>query len=215
MHEILNNIKTNYSNLKPGKFPKVGHTLSQDEIASDGRACYLERTDSIGGLSEHAVGQLSRLKMGEDLMAVRAVATAVKEGRVRIAKEFSVAAISRHARSNYGAKPVLLMPTCKQGTWKPASLNLLRIVDAWAISPFGEQMHGSIWSIASDGDATRRAGMYVICMHEEFSPSSPLYENLGALVGLNLFTGKKGLIMDFDIKHLFKRVLSPFYSQSN
>jgi len=44
---------------------------------------------------------------------MRAVAQAVREGKVHVGQEVFVAAFSRNDETNYGTKPVLLMPTCK------------------------------------------------------------------------------------------------------
>jgi predicted RecA/RadA family phage recombinase len=212
MSDILENIEILFKNdIDVGEFTHVGHTLSQDEIASDARLCYLPETDEIGGLCEHAITELDTFKMGSDLTSVRATAKAVREGRVHVGKEFSVAAFSRHAETDYGAKPVLLLPTCKQGSWQSSAQLLQKLVKAWKLSPFGEAMHGPLWSIASDGDATRRAALYLICMHRELEKDDPLYDLLYDLKGLNLHCGEGGLTMDFDYKHLFKRTSSLFH----
>ncbi|KAJ7318492.1 hypothetical protein DFH08DRAFT_714589, partial [Mycena albidolilacea] len=46
----------------------------------------------------------------------------------------SVAAFARHAQSDYGAKPVLLMPTCK----KTSAKILQKMIQAWKLSPYGD-----------------------------------------------------------------------------
>ncbi|KAJ6586736.1 hypothetical protein B0H10DRAFT_2334874 [Mycena sp. CBHHK59/15] len=140
------------------------HTLSQDEIMGDSRLCYLEATDEIAGLCEHAPAKLETFKMGSDLGAVQAVAKAVRDGRVHVGKELSVAAISRHAPKDYGAKPVFLMPTCKHSSWQTAAMNLQMLVTGWKLSPYGEVMHGPLAAIASDGDPNRTAALHLICM---------------------------------------------------
>ncbi|KAJ6552515.1 hypothetical protein B0H10DRAFT_2242119 [Mycena sp. CBHHK59/15] len=180
--------------------------FKSDEIAGDGRLCYLDETDEIAGLCKHATSELETFKMGTDLESVRNTVKAVRDGRVHIGKEFSVAAFSRHAETDYGAKPVLFMPTCKKGSWQSAAQLLQKLVEAWKLSPYGEAMHGPLLSIASDGDGTRRAALYLVCMHKKLGRDDPLYEFLSELSGLNLYTGNDGLTMDFDYKHLFKRL---------
>ncbi|KAJ7121698.1 hypothetical protein C8R44DRAFT_877079 [Mycena epipterygia] len=54
------------------------------------------------------------ITLSQDEIAGDATVKAIREDRVHVGKEFSVAAFSRHAQSDYGAKPVLLMPTCKK-----------------------------------------------------------------------------------------------------
>ncbi|KAG5653917.1 hypothetical protein H0H81_009274 [Sphagnurus paluster] len=137
----------------------VGHTLALDEIAGGGRSCYLSKTDEMAGLCHKHVHKLSSIKMGLDLTLVLAAAQAVKDDKVHIRKEFTVASISAHVQKNYSAKPVLLSPTCKQGTWQESESVIKIILTAWASSPVGECYWGLIWEIASDGDATRQAGL--------------------------------------------------------
>ncbi|KAJ7925444.1 hypothetical protein B0H13DRAFT_1600490, partial [Mycena leptocephala] len=176
MRDILQNIEMLFKDIDIGEYGKVLHTLSQDEIAGDGRLCYLEATDEIAGLCEHAPAELETFKMGSDLGAVQAVAKAVRDGRVHVGKEFSVAAISRHAPKDYGAKPVFLMPTCKHSSWQTAAMNLQMLVAGWKLSPYGEVMHGPLAAIASDGDPNRTAALHLICMEREVKAGDPLHE---------------------------------------
>ncbi|KAJ6559761.1 hypothetical protein B0H19DRAFT_1069490 [Mycena capillaripes] len=194
-----------FKNVDVGEYDKVLHTLSQDEIAGDGRLCYLEDTDEIAGLCEHAITELTTFKMGSDLTSVHAAAKAVREGRIHVGKEFSVAAFARHAPTDYGAKPVLLMPTCKHGSWRAAATNLQKLLAAWKLSPYGESLHGPVKSIASDADPTRKAALNLLCMYKEVKSDDPLFPHVSGLPGLNLFTGEDGLTI-YDPKHTWKRL---------
>ncbi|KAJ7936709.1 hypothetical protein B0H13DRAFT_1589416, partial [Mycena leptocephala] len=107
--------------------------------------------------------------------------------------------------TKYGAKPVLLIPTCKQGTWQSAALVLQKLIQAWKLSSHGKATCGPLLSIASDGDGTRRAALYLVCMHKKLGPDDAISKFLSELPVLNLYTGEGGLTMDFDYKHLFKR----------
>ncbi|KAJ7362408.1 hypothetical protein DFH08DRAFT_657566, partial [Mycena albidolilacea] len=72
MSAILENTEMLFKNdIEIGEHKRVGITLSQDEIAGDGRLCYLDETDEIAGLCEHAVSALETFKMGTDLESVR------------------------------------------------------------------------------------------------------------------------------------------------
>ncbi|KAJ7839821.1 hypothetical protein B0H14DRAFT_3697213 [Mycena olivaceomarginata] len=135
MHDVLENIETLFKDVEGDEFTKVCHTLCQDEIAGDGRLCYLEKTDEIGGLCEHAITELETQKMGSDLTSIQAAVKAICADRVHIGKEFSVAAIARHSGTDYGAKPVLIMPTCKQSSWQTGAQILQKILLAWKSSP--------------------------------------------------------------------------------
>ncbi|KAJ7474459.1 hypothetical protein B0H11DRAFT_2282289 [Mycena galericulata] len=80
--DILENIEVLFGDLDPGDEGRVGITLSQDEIAGDGRLCYLEETDEIGGLCEHAASRLTTLKMGSDTNAAEETVKAIRAGEV-------------------------------------------------------------------------------------------------------------------------------------
>ncbi|KAJ7471739.1 hypothetical protein FB451DRAFT_1036440, partial [Mycena latifolia] len=149
---------------------------------------YLEDTDEIGGLCEHASSRLKTFEMGSDLTSIEDAVKAIQAGDIHVGKEFSVAAFSRHAPTDYGAKPVLLMPTCKKGSWQSSAQLLQKLIQAWKILPFSKAKHGPLWSLASDGDATRRAAFHLICTHSKLSPDDPLYEFLSELAGLNFYT---------------------------
>ncbi|KAJ7236387.1 hypothetical protein C8J57DRAFT_1569718 [Mycena rebaudengoi] len=181
--DILENIEVLFNDIDSGDCDRVGITLSQDEIAGDGRLCYLDDTDEIAGLCEHAASRLKTFKMGTDLTVVEEVVKAIRTGEIHVGKEFSVAAFSRHAPTDYGAKPVLLMPTCKKGSWQSSAEILQKLIWVWKLSPFGEAKHGKL-----------------------LGKDDPLYKFLCELSGLNLYTGDGGLTMDFDFKHLFKRL---------
>lgn len=204
MADIMSNIEIMFKNIKPGH-KKVGMTLSMDEVASDGRPCYLSATDEIAGLCEHATTELPSRKMGRNLDVMRAVHRAVREGRVHIGKEVFVAALARNDENDYGAKPVLLLPTCKQGTFQQSALIIEMVRQAWKLSIHGESLHGEIWSIASDGDPKRRPALYLHCMSHELTPRDPIYKFIGDLPGLNIFTGPTLETQDLDYKHDFKR----------
>jgi len=61
-----------------------------------------------------------------------------------------------------------------------------------------------IWSLVTDGDATRRAAGHRLFVKFPLPPESSLYGTLVNLQGLNLFTGEGEITLDFDFKHVFK-----------
>jgi hypothetical protein len=110
MSDIMANIETMFKDIKPGHM-KAGMTLMMDKIACDRRPCYLAETDDIAGLYEHAGTELTSVKMGKNLDVLCTVQRAIRDGKVRVASEVFVAAISRN---DYGAKPLFIMTTCKK-----------------------------------------------------------------------------------------------------
>ncbi|TRM59533.1 hypothetical protein BD626DRAFT_633076 [Schizophyllum amplum] len=185
---------------------RVGHSLAVDEMAGDGRVCYICKKDAIGGLCREHSGNLSSVRVGDDLANSMEAAEAVKQGKVHIGKEFTCAAILPHSRTNYGARPIIISPTCKHGLVSDSVQLLMSGIRAWQLSPFGERASGPLWYLTSDGDATRRNAMYKICMRKPLDPKGELYRRLRGCVGLNLWVGEGDLTMDFDYKHIFKRI---------
>ena len=64
---------------------------------------------------KHATEELNSVKMGKDLCVARTTRQAIRGGYVHVEQEIFVAAFSRNDETDYGAPPVLLMPTCDFG----------------------------------------------------------------------------------------------------
>ncbi|KAL1697883.1 hypothetical protein EV121DRAFT_190144, partial [Schizophyllum commune] len=172
---------------------RVGVSLAIDETAGQGQPCYLPSTDEIGGpCLEHVIELLQKtgsVTMGDNLPDAMAIAQAIREGKAHIGKEYTCAAISVLSEEGYSAKPIHLSATCKQGGVEHSARLILSCIEAWKRSEWGENHVGPLWAISSDGDATRRAAMYMICMEKELPKSGGLYERLRGCHGLNLFVG--------------------------
>ena len=93
-----------------------------DEVASDGRLCYLTATDEIMGLCECATEELNLVKTGKDLCVARAIRQAIQDRKVHVEQDIFVAAFAWNDKTDYRARPVLLMPTCKRGLFWDATL---------------------------------------------------------------------------------------------
>jgi len=163
MSDIMANIENMFKDVKPGH-RKAGMILSMDEVASNGQLCYLADSDEIGGLCQHSETELPSVKMGKNLDFARAVTRETQDGKVHIAKEVFVAAIAQNDETDYGTKPVLLIPTCKKGLYQDSSLTMEMIKQAWDLSPYGHVLHGPIWLIACDGDLKCCPALYQHCM---------------------------------------------------
>ncbi|KAF8240355.1 hypothetical protein L208DRAFT_1374387 [Tricholoma matsutake] len=192
-----------FKNVRPGHQP-CGITLSMDKVTSNGHLCYLTATDEIAGLCEHAMEELSSVKMGKDLHVARAIRQAIWDGKVHVGQEIFVAAFTQNDEMDYGAWPVLLMPTCKQDSFWDAALIMEMLHQAWKISPFSEALHGTIWLIASDSNPKWHPALYLHCMIQELTPADPLHQYVGKLCGMNLYTGLDGMTQDLDVKHDLK-----------
>ncbi|KAG5649428.1 hypothetical protein H0H81_003920, partial [Sphagnurus paluster] len=210
--DILANIETAFKDVRPNHY-KTGVTLSLDETSTEQRLIYLPETDEVAGLCHHAK-DLGSLKIGDDMKVVSGIARAVRVTKhVHVAHEATVAAFSRHDPEHYGARPALIMPTCKKDQDSyDAALEIRILQEAWRISSYGARLHGDLWSIASDGDPRRRKALYFLCMVRELKESDPLYMFLGHLAGLNLLTGPDFVTAAFDWKHDFKRLVTTLLS---
>ncbi|KAK7014707.1 hypothetical protein R3P38DRAFT_3205675 [Favolaschia claudopus] len=184
MIDILENIEILFRDAVVSETGPVLHTISQDEISGDGRLCYLEETDEIAGLCEHATSKLKTFQMGSDLTCIEEVVTAIRAGDIHVGKEYSVAAISRHAPTDYGAKPILILPTCKKGSWRSAAEILQKLVQAWKLSPHGEAKLGKL-----TGGRTRPGKCDVTCHTFRESPTPFPFAAAGHFTGADLFVG--------------------------
>ncbi|THU94060.1 hypothetical protein K435DRAFT_669146, partial [Dendrothele bispora CBS 962.96] len=185
---------------------RSGHTLSFDQIATEKKVGYIPETDEMTGFCLEHVHELNSVIVSSDTKTIQAAAQAVREGRVHLAHEASVGAISSHSQYDYHARPVFIGPTCKKTSWEALHRNIEMVVSGWNLSKYGAEAYGPIWTIASDGDPTRRVALYIYCMHKKLDQNDSLYCYLGTLLGLNLYTGDNNITMDFDYKHLFKRI---------
>ncbi|KIJ34835.1 hypothetical protein M422DRAFT_181592, partial [Sphaerobolus stellatus SS14] len=179
-----------------------GHSLLMDEINLEERGRYLPSSNSIAGLCRehsHAVNE-----QVTSINAVELVAEAIQQGLCHLGKEATVCAIGPFSRDKYHISPILISPTCKTETAEGCKVWILMILDQWAKHADGEAKCGPIWSVASDGDATRQKTFHLMLMSETIKPGEALWDELGALKLFNLQTGPKAVTMDFDFKHIFK-----------
>ncbi|KAF7290639.1 hypothetical protein MIND_01304100 [Mycena indigotica] len=205
-----NNVATHFGGAPPTR--RYLHTASFDEIAKSPTVDYISELDAMGGLCLEHLFHLPDARIGETITPIEIAARLVKEGKVHIADLISVGAISRLARDNYGAKPVYIGSSCKLGDWRDVLRVVQNVLEAWSRSPDGEVKHGPITAVASDGDPKRRIAFFVLCMQNEVKEGNPIYEFVKDLYGLNLFTGKNNLTMDFDFKHEVKRICTTIRS---
>ncbi|KAF9000867.1 hypothetical protein BDQ17DRAFT_1244951 [Cyathus striatus] len=186
------------------KVQLVGMTLFINEVASENRLSCVPATDDAVGLCYEHISQIGSMKMGSSLDVSYAIVEAVHSGKVHISQEILVAALGHNDDTDYGTKPVLILPMCKCGSFEDATLLVEKIQQAWKMVPCGEAHHGEIWSISSDSDPKHCTALYLHCMVCELSPSDSLFQHLGSLPGFNLWMGSNFKIQYFDWKHLLK-----------
>lgn len=178
----------------------VGHSILIDEISLDERARYFRWNNEIGGLCrEHAERADREIRSVE---AVERVADLLNQEVCHIGREATVVAIAAFSAEDYHAKPFILSPTCKSEKFPEQAQWLKMCLKQW--KALYASSHGLIWSVATDGDATRRAALHKILMMRTLDRDGPLYEVLGKLAGLNLECGEDDETADSDPKHIFK-----------
>ena len=112
---------------------------------------------------------------------------ALESGKCHRAKEATVAAIGPFSNDHYSPLPILVAPTCKTDTPENFAKMASLVVEEW--DKEGE-LYGNIWSIDSDGDATRRLGFHGITMTQDLPLTDPLHTKLAPLKLFNIRTGR-------------------------
>ncbi|KII93403.1 hypothetical protein PLICRDRAFT_99321, partial [Plicaturopsis crispa FD-325 SS-3] len=182
------------------KKPPRGVSVLMDEIALEETAVHFRHSNSVGGLCwKHAPLVNLVLRTFE---SATDIAIELAKGTVHLGKEMTVASISFFGER--GTYPILAAPTCKQESQSDMEYICELIIGSWGATAAAKL--GEIWSFATDGDATRRAAGYKLFVRYMLSNTSKLYGTLSRMPGLNLFTGLKEITLDFDWKHILKRI---------
>lgn len=192
-----------------GMRPKQrGYTLLIDEIALEERPRFDVSRDAVIGISRESASLCDLSPV--TLESLHGIADGLQDRSITRAKEATVVSLAAFDGEHYSPIPILLSGTDKTETERPQSQILNLIIDTWDQSEHGQSFYGDIWSIASDGDATRRKALHRLFMCETLSPSDDLYHLLGGMPLMNLNCGKKARTLEIDFKHKFKSAFSIF-----
>ncbi|KAG1796095.1 hypothetical protein EV424DRAFT_1334292, partial [Suillus variegatus] len=176
-----------------------GVSLMIDEIALEEMAVHFSKFNKVGGLCwkhSHLVDPVLRTYES----AVN-IAQKIHDGEVHLGKELTVIGASCFGQDEIF--PILVAPTCKTENAYDMEQNLSRAIARWNVT--GAAVHvGLVWSLATDGDATRHAAGHKLFVKTLLHQDSPLFGTLINMPGLNLFTGDNEVTLDFDFKHIFK-----------
>ncbi|KAG1842366.1 hypothetical protein DFJ58DRAFT_844681 [Suillus subalutaceus] len=125
------------------------------------------------------------------------IAQKIHGGELHLGKELTVIGASYFGEDEI--YPILAAPTCKNEDASDMERILTHAIDRWDRT--GASMSiGPIWLLATDGDATRVTFIWYTKQH-----AGDLIYTLSNMPGLNLYTGKDEVTLDFDFKHIFKR----------
>lgn len=169
---------------------------------------YCPTCDSILGLCrEHSHRINTVVDSLESVEAVRAALTSDDdETKVCFGSDGTVLAIASYAREDhYTPIPLILSPSCKREKGKALAQWWHIFFDTYAGHPMGAALHGPIWAIATDGDATYRLAKQIVCVVKLIDKDSPLGCLVTPLLGLNTFTSEDLITNTCDPKHIFKR----------
>ncbi|KAG1882382.1 hypothetical protein F4604DRAFT_1879480 [Suillus subluteus] len=183
-----------------GMTSPCGVSLMIDEMAIEDMAVHYSQYNKIGGLCWKHANLVDPVLRTYD-SAVR-IAHKIHNGDVHLGKEVSVlGAVCFGEDELY---PILVAPTCKTEDATDMEGILARAIQRWSASG-ADTAVGSVWSVATDGDATHRAAGHRLFLKNPLSSESPLYGILSNMPGLNTFTGDDEITLDFDTKHIIKR----------
>ncbi|KAJ7150437.1 hypothetical protein C8R43DRAFT_829032, partial [Mycena crocata] len=193
-----------------GRTKLRGVSFQIDETALEERAVHFRHTNSVGGICwRHSPAANLILKTYD---AAVELANKIKTGKVHLAKEVTV--VAAFCFGERGTYPILALPTCKHLTADDSTTIYQTVLEAWNLSGASTKV-GIPWSWATDGELMRRLAGYTEFLAEKLSKMSPIYGTLAAMTGLNLFAGAGNAItLDFDFKHLFKRICTLLRSPS-
>ncbi|TFK89183.1 hypothetical protein K466DRAFT_611332, partial [Polyporus arcularius HHB13444] len=200
----------------PSSNAVAGVAMLVDGVALDERCRYREDGNCVVGLCrEHCSGVRTKITSLEDVKNIEAALhpsevagspESTRDPSVHYGKDGTVVAIAPYARTDhYTPVPLLVSASCKTETGEGMVTWLTFVLDAWKNHPFGEQTHGPIWALASDGESSFRRARFLLCMQSRIDPASGLGQRLVSLSGLNLLTGPNGIVGTCDPKHVLKR----------
>jgi len=127
--------------------------------------------------------------------------TSLQSGKIHLGKEVTVVGV--HIFGEDGLYPLLAVPTCKSENAADMEFVFNTVINGWRTAG-GERDVGPLWSLATDGDTTRRKAGHRVFLKKRLPITSPLYGVLSNLPGMNLYTGEEDVTLDFDYKHIIK-----------
>ncbi|KAI0068069.1 hypothetical protein BV25DRAFT_1875223 [Artomyces pyxidatus] len=188
---------------------RQGASILIDEVALQEAAVHFRHCNKVGGLCWKHTHDVDLVLRTYD-SAVN-IAESLSAGKVHMGKEMTVAAVSFFNQSN--TFPILAAPTCKHEDANDMEFIFKTLLDTWNSSAACSAL-GDIWSVATDGDATRRAAGHRLFLKQRLHPSSTLYPTLSGMAGMNLYVGDNDVTLDFDFKHIWKRLCTLIRSPS-
>ncbi|KAG1743139.1 hypothetical protein EDB19DRAFT_1633376 [Suillus lakei] len=187
--------------------PLRGVSFMIDEIALEEMVVHFSKFNKVSGLCWKHSNIINPVLHTYD--SAVSIAQEIHDGHIHLGKELTVIGVSCFGKDQI--YPILAAPTCKTQDASDMEHILAQTVECWNSSTAVTSV-GPAWSFATDGDATRCAAGHKLFIKTPLAPDSPLYGTLINMPGLNLFTGVGEMTLDFDFKHIFKRICTLIWS---
>jgi len=207
-------IGTNISGLlgEKGKPPPpsgqwvIGQTVMIDGVALEESCRYHHRIGNCIGLCrEHCPPHLQNLTITK-FEDIKDIQKAIESGECHFGRDGTVLAIAPvTATENYLPVPLIFSPSCKTETGKELALWVQCVLDVYRTHKDGQEKHGLIYILATDGEASFRVLRFLLGLTQQLDHQSPIGKILYELPGLNCVTGQHNLITTCDPKHIVKR----------
>lgn len=201
--DVEKNIKAFFSDAQRPLPSQSGQTLMLDGVALEEKCRYYSEENEIVGVCREHAHMIDRKVLSLEMVERAATALNGEHPTCHYAKEATVAAIAPHSMENYNAVPIAVSGSCKKEKGMECAVWIDAIVRAW--EKHGEEKHGGIWTIASDGESTFRVAKFILCMDRDLDQTSELGKALSPLAGLNTRTGRNNVTMSADWKYALKR----------
>lgn len=183
-----------------------GHVIMLDGVALEEKCRYLQSLRcAVGASRENPPAKHPVINSLEDVLELD---KALNENKTATyGKEASVVVLGPTAqKTHYGGIPLAVSASDKSEDGRQlASWFSEAVLDTWRTAPFGECLHGPIWSFATDGESSLRVAKHILCMSHDLDRNSSLGKKLYPLQGLNCRVGSHDLVATCDPKHIFKR----------
>ncbi|KIK37978.1 hypothetical protein CY34DRAFT_25811 [Suillus luteus UH-Slu-Lm8-n1] len=176
-----------------------GVSIMIDEMAIEEMAVHHSKYNKIGGLCWKHSNLIDPVLRTYD--STVAIAQKIHDEEVHLGKEVTVIGVACFGEDEL--YPILVAPMCKTEDATDMEGVLGRALQRWKATG-ADQTVGPIWSLMTDGDATRRAAGHRLFVKQPLSVESPLYGILVNMPGLNIWMGDNNVTLDFDPKHIFK-----------
>jgi hypothetical protein len=176
-----------------------------DNLAITKKICAHMPQDAMLGVSRKTAANIeTSLADPQAIDKARAVLYD-KPTQAKMASEATMVVIAPYADTeHYCILPLALSGTDKSKKGPALSCWLRVVIDAYKEHRSGSALHGPIWSIASDGDATFCNACMRLCMEVELDTASLLCGQLQDLHRLNYWTSRDLILGTCDPKHVIK-----------